>query len=179
MAPRPRSARWLAHRFEVSARTIERDVSALQQSAVPIWAEAGRTGGYCLDKARTLPPVNPTPDEAVAMAVALQRMDGTPFRLTAASALRKLVAAMPKDDATAAQDLAARVHLLGPEEDPLSVPHLIAGALSSRRVLRIVYALSVFPQRSGIVEGEARYPPGRSSMAGAPRIASASSRVIG
>ena len=139
MAPRPRSARWLADHFEVSSRTIERDISALQQSGVPIWAEAGRTGGYCLDKARTLPPVNLTPDEAVAMAVALQRMDGTPFRLTAASALRKLVAAMQHDDAAAAHDLAGRIHLLGPEEDPLSVPHLIADALSSRRVLRITY----------------------------------------
>lgn len=140
VAPRPRSARRLADHFEVSPRTIERDISALQQSGVPIWAEAGRTGGYCLDKARTLPPVNVTPDEAVAMAVALQLMDGTPFKLTAASAMRKLVAAMQEDDATAAQDLAGRIHLLGPDADPRSVPRLIADALSSRHVLRIAYS---------------------------------------
>src|SRR6266542_4539838 len=78
VAPRPRSARWLAGRFEVSARTVERDISALQQSGVPIYAEPGRRGGYCLDKARTLPPVNLTPGEAVAMALALRRLDGTP-----------------------------------------------------------------------------------------------------
>lgn len=130
----------MADRFEVSARTVERDISALQQSGVPIWAEAGRTGGYCLDKARTLPPVNLTPDEAVAMAVALQRMDGTPFRQTAAAVLRKLVTAMQHDDATAAHELAGRIHLLGADEEPTSVPHLIADALSSRRVLRITYA---------------------------------------
>ena len=70
VAPRPRSGRWLAGRFEVSVRTVERDINALQQSGVPIYAEPGRTGGYCLDKARTLPPVNLTPGEAVAMAVA-------------------------------------------------------------------------------------------------------------
>ena len=46
VAPRPRSARWLAGRFEVSVRTVERDISALQQSGVPIYAESGRTGGY-------------------------------------------------------------------------------------------------------------------------------------
>ena len=46
---------------------------------MPIWAEPGRTGGYCLDKARTLPPVNLTPGEAVALAVALRQVDGTPF----------------------------------------------------------------------------------------------------
>jgi predicted DNA-binding transcriptional regulator YafY len=39
VAPRPRSARWLAGRFEVSVRTVERDISALQQSGVPIYAQ--------------------------------------------------------------------------------------------------------------------------------------------
>src|ERR1700733_67039 len=86
VAPRPRSAPWLPARFEGSVRTVERDSSALQQSGVPVGAEPGRTGGYCLDKARTLPPVNLTPSEAVAMAVALRRMEGTPFRSTAGSA---------------------------------------------------------------------------------------------
>jgi DeoR/GlpR family transcriptional regulator of sugar metabolism len=31
VAPRPRSARWLAEKFAVTSRTIERDLSALQQ----------------------------------------------------------------------------------------------------------------------------------------------------
>jgi predicted DNA-binding transcriptional regulator YafY len=139
VAPRPRSSTWLAGRFEVSGRTIERDISALQQSGVPIYAEPGRTGGYCLDKARTLPPVNLTPGEAVAMALALRGLDGTPFRDTAATALRKLVAAMQTDDASAARELAGRVHLVGPDETVPRVPRLVADALSARRVLRISY----------------------------------------
>jgi predicted DNA-binding transcriptional regulator YafY len=36
----------------VSVRTVERDISALQQTGVPIWAESGRTGGYCLGRRR-------------------------------------------------------------------------------------------------------------------------------
>ncbi|WP_370967046.1 helix-turn-helix transcriptional regulator [Amycolatopsis sp. cg9] len=135
VAPRPRSARWLAARFEVSARTVERDIGALQQSGVPIYAEPGRTGGYCLDRTHTLPPVNLTPGEAVAMALALRRLDGTPFRAEAGSALRKLVAAMRQDDAVAAQDLAARVHLLGDGGSPPPLPQV----LDTRRVLRIGY----------------------------------------
>ena len=141
MAPRPRSARWLAERFEVSVRTVERDISALQQSGVPIWAEPGRTGGYCLDKARTLPPVNLTPGEAVAMALALRGLEGTPFQSVAGTALRKLVATMQGADAAAARDLADRIHLLGgPGTVPPAMPRLVADALHPRRVLRIGYA---------------------------------------
>ncbi|GLY34136.1 transcriptional regulator [Amycolatopsis sp. NBRC 101858] len=139
VAPRPRSARWLANRFEVSTRTVERDISALQQSGTPIYAEPGRTGGYCLDKARTLPPVNLTPGEAVAMAMALKRLAGTPFRTEASSALRKLVAAMQADDAAAAEALAGRVHFLEDPRDLPPIPRVLADALVTRRVLRIGY----------------------------------------
>ncbi|MGW5722126.1 helix-turn-helix transcriptional regulator [Amycolatopsis sp. NPDC003865] len=134
VAPRPRSARWLASRFEVSVRTVERDLSALQQSGVPIYAETGRTGGYCLDKAHTMPPVNLTPGEAVAMALALRHLDGTPFQADGRSALRKLVAAMRREDVKAAEDLATCVHLLGSGPIP-PMPRV----LGIRRVLRLRY----------------------------------------
>ncbi|MBN9184895.1 MAG: YafY family transcriptional regulator [Microbacterium sp.] len=139
VAPRPRSARWLAERFEVSVRTVERDISALQQGGVPIWAEPGRTGGYCVSREHTLPPVNFTPQEAMAMAVALQSMGAAPFRSAAETAMRKLVFAMGGDDAQAARDLAARVHFLRDEPVPERVPRLIADALAQPRVLRIAY----------------------------------------
>src|SRR6266498_1578454 len=57
-APRARAARRLAERFEVSVRTIERDILALQQAGVPIWATPGPGGGYTIDPAHTLPPLN-------------------------------------------------------------------------------------------------------------------------
>jgi predicted DNA-binding transcriptional regulator YafY len=139
VAPRPRSARWLAGKFEISVRTAERDISALQQAGVPIYAEPGRTGGYCLDKAHTLPPVNLTPGEAVAMAVALRRMSDTPFRATAGSALRKLVAAMQVDDAAEARDLAGRIHLFEDVDSVPAMPRRVADAVDTGRVLRIGY----------------------------------------
>ena len=140
VAPRPRSARWLAERFEVSTRTIERDIDALQQTGTPIWAEPGRTGGYCLDAARTLRPVNLTPDEAVALSIGLRMLETTPFRAAARSASRKLVAAMHSDDAASARDIAGRIHLLT-EDVPLpAIPANIASALSTGRVLRMTYA---------------------------------------
>ena len=72
-----RSAPRLAERFEVSVRTIERDILALQEAGVPVSAQLGRRGGYVLDRSMTLPPLNFTPAEAVAMAVGLRRLDDT------------------------------------------------------------------------------------------------------
>ncbi|MEU5940384.1 WYL domain-containing protein [Micromonospora sp. NPDC047548] len=139
VSPRPRSARWLAGRFEVSTRTIERDIAALQGSGVPIWAEPGRTGGYAVDRAHTLPPVNLTAAEAVAMAVALHRLGGTPFAGAGATALRKVLAVMPAADAAEAHRLAGRVHLIG-DGPATPVPATVADAVSARRVLRLRYA---------------------------------------
>ena len=92
VAPRPRSARQLAGRYEVSTRTIERDVLALQEAGVPIYAVAGRCGGYVIDKALTLPPLNFTAAEMVAMAVSLARVEPAPFASALRSALRKVLA---------------------------------------------------------------------------------------
>jgi predicted DNA-binding transcriptional regulator YafY len=139
VAPRPRSARWLARRFEVSSRTVERDIGALQQAGVPLYAEPGRTGGYVLDRATTLPPVNVTPAEAVAIAVALRGLAGTPFHSAARSALCKLIGVMSEDASVAARDLAARVHFVRGGSPP-PVPAAVAEAVSARQVLTLEYA---------------------------------------
>src|SRR5262249_20483005 len=94
-APRPRSAGQLARRYEVSTRTIERDILALQDAGVPVYAEPGRHGGYVVDKGLTLPPVNFTAAEMGALAVSLARAEPTPVAFAARSALRKGLAAAP------------------------------------------------------------------------------------
>lgn len=102
-APRTLRAAELAERFEVSTRTIERDLLALQEAGVPIWARPGPGGGYGLNVETTLPPLNLTPAEAAALATALAATRGMPFAEAGRSALRKLAAVMaagPKDTAT-------------------------------------------------------------------------------
>jgi predicted DNA-binding transcriptional regulator YafY len=110
---RGRTGGWLADRFEVSARTIKRDVSALQQAGVPIWAQAGPGGGYVLDGRATLPPVNFTEAEAVALAVALAAGRELPFASDGRAALAKVLAAMPPTARASTDALANRLWTRG------------------------------------------------------------------
>jgi predicted DNA-binding transcriptional regulator YafY len=112
VAPRPRSARQLAEHYEVSTRTIERDILALQESGVPIYAETGRTGGYVIDKTVTLPPLNFTAAEMVAIAVSLAREEHTPFAAATRSALRKVLATASAAQTAEAGELLDRVRLI-------------------------------------------------------------------
>ena len=113
IAPRPRSARQLAERSAVSAHTIERDILALQDSGVPIYAETGRRGGYVIDKTLTLPPLNFTAAEMVAIAVSLARGENTPFAAATRSALRKVLATASAAQTARAGELMDRVRLIG------------------------------------------------------------------
>jgi predicted DNA-binding transcriptional regulator YafY len=138
---RGRTARQLAGRFEVSVRTIERDLSALGQAGVPLTTRQGRHGGYVLDSSMSLPPLNFTPREAAALAVALSRTEHVLFARDARSALQKIVAAMPERAADEARLTAERVRLLVqpvPELDP-QVAEVIWRAVRADHVLRISY----------------------------------------
>src|SRR5437762_545862 len=66
------TAESLAERFGVTVRTIYRDLDSLRDAELPVRADRGRGGGYALDRAYTLPPVNFTPREA-ALLVTLGR----------------------------------------------------------------------------------------------------------
>lgn len=138
----------LARLLEVSERTIKRDVSALQQSGLPIWAQAGPGGGYVLDAAASLPPVNFTPSQAVAVAIALATLPGgSPFGTDARAAQSKMWDALGPGDRERAEHLAGRVWLRPPLEradgggdraDP-NVLRALEQSLASQRVLAIRY----------------------------------------
>lgn len=111
-APRARRAAQLAEHFEVSTRTVERDIAALQQSGVPIWSTPGPSGGYTVDPGHTMPPVTFTPGEATAIAVALTVSGTIPFGDDARAALAKVVGAMSADGRDRASALTKRIRLL-------------------------------------------------------------------
>ncbi|HEU5058206.1 MAG TPA: HTH domain-containing protein [Kofleriaceae bacterium] len=91
------TARMLADRFDVTVRTIYRDLDALRDGGLPLRAEQGRGGGYALDRHYSLPPINLSAREAaVLVAVATQaiQMRLVPFKATLSSALDKVRGAL-------------------------------------------------------------------------------------
>jgi len=70
----PRTAASLAARFEVSRRTILRDIEALSELGVPVIAIAGPNGGYRLPDDYWLPPLHFTAEEVTALLFALAHL---------------------------------------------------------------------------------------------------------
>jgi predicted DNA-binding transcriptional regulator YafY len=138
---RGRTAGRLAEHFEVSVRTIERDLSALGQAGVPLATKQGRTGGYTLDRSMSLPPLNFTPREAAAIAVALIRSEHVLFTRDARSAMQKIVAAMPERALEEARATAEKIRLLvQPTPYPdAEIAQSIWRAVREDHVLRIHY----------------------------------------
>lgn len=106
-----------AARFEVSRRTIERDVERLRERDVPVQAERGRGGGIFLDPGRALAPVRLELDEVVGLVLllALFREEAhLPFGRGARSALAKLLATLPLARGRAIRRLLERVIVAAP-----------------------------------------------------------------
>ena len=145
--PSGRTGSWLARRFEVSTRTIKRDIEALLQAGVPLWAQPGPGGGYVLDSARALPPLNVTGAEAAAIAVALAAMPALPFAVDGRNALAKVLAAMPAAERERAEAIAHRLWLRIPEQPPRPA---VARALDEAVRLRKVVVLR-YEDRTGTI----------------------------
>lgn len=136
---RGRTAQRLADWLEVSPRTIKRDVAALQEAGVPIWASAGPGGGYVLDATASLPPVNLTPAQAVAMAVALSGAPDAPFAVDARAALEKVLDVLGPGARADAERLGARVWVRGAEHLRPPAATVVEEAVLRRKVLAISY----------------------------------------
>jgi predicted DNA-binding transcriptional regulator YafY len=148
------SARELAEEFEVTVRTIHRDIDELSIAGVPVYAERGRNGGFRLqDGYRTrLTGLNPSEAETLFLA----GLPGPAAELGLADALAtarvKLLAALPASLQPNAERIAARFHLdpgvWFQDADPLPSLPIIARAVWSERMLTLRY------RRAG--EAEAR-----------------------
>jgi predicted DNA-binding transcriptional regulator YafY len=115
------SAATLARELEVSTRTVLRDIEALSAAGVPVYAERGRHGGFALLPGFQTELTGLNHDEALALLVAGSRRGAQAFGLGSAlaSAMRKVVDALPESYRATAADAAQRL-LIDPETDLLS-----------------------------------------------------------
>ncbi|WP_298098496.1 YafY family protein [Brevundimonas sp.] len=139
------SADALAREFEVSVRTIYRDMDHLSAAGVPVYAERGRAGGFALlDGYRTrLTGLTVAESDALVLAGAGTVAADLGLGDALATAQLKLLASLPPDSGASADRVARRFHL-----DPIdwyrrteaadALPGL-AGAVWGDRRVRVRY----------------------------------------
>ncbi|WP_405164419.1 YafY family transcriptional regulator [Nocardia sp. NBC_01499] len=112
------SATALARELEVSTRTVLRDIEALSAAGVPVYSERGRHGGFALLPGFQTELIGLNHDETLALLVAGSRRGAQAFGLGSAlaSAIRKVVDALPESYRDTASDAAQRL-LIDPETD--------------------------------------------------------------
>ncbi|CAM5509100.1 WYL domain-containing protein OS=Streptomyces tendae OX=1932 GN=GUR47_10820 PE=4 SV=1 [Streptomyces tendae] len=151
-APRPLTVSALATRFEVSTRTVQRDLQTLMETGVPVRTVSGRGGGWSIDPEMTLPPIRFTPDEASALTAALAAADAsTPYVGAARTAAQKIVASMTEPASAAARELAARIVTL-PACGNQEIRTVIEHALADTTALRLSYVDAAGDESDRVVE---------------------------
>ncbi len=136
----------LAEHFEVTERTVYRDVAALSEAGVPIAGEAGV--GYTLMKGYHLPPVMFTVEEASSLFVGgelVKQFTDPSLHAPMTTALDKLRAVLPRESQDHVDKLVRGTLVLGrgfgPNQDPAQQPMLlpVQQGVVQRRVLRLAY----------------------------------------
>lgn len=133
----------LATAFEVSERTIFRDIAALTELGVPITTEWGE--GYSLLEGFYLPPLIFTPDEASALSLGarmLSRQAAGKLAEAGHLALAKLEAVLPHAARTLVEELSETIRFLLPEQRfNLDDPRLMTlrQAIRQQQVIDVTY----------------------------------------
>lgn len=135
------TARELAERFEVSVRTVYRDVDALSAAGVPIYAVPGKGGGVALMDHYTLDRAVFTEDEQRQLLTALQSLSGE-ARLGAAETLEKLSALFRRREPEWLQVDMSRWGSAGRDHEKFDV---LRGAILEGRVISFLYVGSYGP----------------------------------
>ncbi len=140
----------MADRFEISLRTVYRDVKALDESGVPVIGEAGI--GYTIMEGYRLPPVMFSREEASALllgAKLAERLTDGSVKKHYTAALFKIKAVLRAIDKDYVDDLSDHIEVYGrniPVAD-LTQQHLFSlqQAIVQRRVVQIQYHAAAEP----------------------------------
>ncbi|MCM4081195.1 helix-turn-helix transcriptional regulator [Paractinoplanes hotanensis] len=140
-ASRPWSAARLAGEFGVSSRTIERDIGSLQLAGVPIYADHGAAGGYSILREYSLPPLNLSAAESLAVLAGLALLESSPYQGAARRARAKIAAVMGEEQRAPVQELLGMMQVIdavAPTGDAVPLG-MLSDAIAARRVVRLTY----------------------------------------
>lgn len=135
----------LSEQFEVSAKTIQRDLEFMRdQLGLPLEYEPSRRGYGYTAPVGAFPSMKVTEGEVLALFVAqkaLLQYKGTPFERPLASAFEKLAAAMPEEIEVRPQDLAEAVSFraTGTVQPDLAHFEVVSRAVMESRELAFTY----------------------------------------
>ena len=134
----------IADRFEISLRTVYRDVKALMEAGVPIGSEAGK--GYFIVDGYHLPPVMFNQEEASAMLTAgklVDKMTDDSIRKAYESALLKIKSVLNDSEKDHLENLQSSIEVLRLPDQSSSAPNKfmadVTKAVSHKQVLQIDY----------------------------------------
>ena len=145
----------IARRFQVSIRTVYRDIRALEAAGVPVYTEEGK--GYSLLEGYRLPPVAFTENEALALITAEQLVqtskDASLIR-EFSEAIVKIKAVLSHRNKTAVDLLSRRVVIGSNMEQTRSSDILIDAqrALTSHKLIEIEYIASDGRESKRVIE---------------------------
>ncbi len=133
------SAERLAREFEVSVRTVKRDLRALENSGAPIWSRPGPGGGYGLAQGASLPPISLSPAQAVALMAAVSAASDAPYADLAGAGVRKIMDVLDPKTRAQADALAHRIWVNATPSSSRATRSAIEQAMADQRVLRVRY----------------------------------------
>lgn len=145
------TAQEIAERFDISVRTVYRDIRALEESGVPIVAEAGM--GYALADGYRLPPVQFTLEEATAFVTAeklIEKLTDQGLNADFQSGIIKLKAILRSKEKEYLESLEEQIavvdHHYVPRvnEDEKFLPKIIR-AIADKQLIGISYVGGVNP----------------------------------
>lgn len=134
------TAQEIADRFGLSLRTIYRDIRALEESGIPIGAEAGT--GYFINEGYNMRPVALTPDEASALIVGAKLIShnaDVAVNRDFQNALFKIKAILRPLAKQNADILSQHIEVLGSKPDRNLFISEIQRAITEKKVLNIQY----------------------------------------
>lgn len=133
----------LADRFNISLRTVYRDIRTLEEAGVPLYGEAGI--GYSIVDGYRLPPVMFTQDEAMAFITAeklMEQLSDTAVQNNFQSAMYKIKSVLRGTEKDLVAGLEAHIHVRKRKKNtsaPDNSLDVLLKAISEKRIVKMTY----------------------------------------